>query len=79
VGPEFLILRPELVERSVVAPVLRNVPTGAASGGRLHVCAAKGPQPGQLEVASIAERFGLSFDFTEVPDLVARHGLRARR
>jgi len=24
----------------------------------------------------IAERFGLSFDFTEVPDLVARHGLR---
>jgi hypothetical protein len=27
----------------------------------------------------IAERFGLSFDFTEVPDLVARHGLRSPR
>ncbi len=27
----------------------------------------------------IAERFGLSFDFEEVPDLVARHGLIAPR
>ena len=25
--------------------------------------------------APIAERFGLSFDFAEVPDIVARHGL----
>ncbi len=26
----------------------------------------------------IAERYGLSFDLTEVPDLIARHGLGAR-
>jgi len=27
----------------------------------------------------IAERFSLSYDFTEVPDLVVRHGLRSPR
>ena len=38
--------------------------------------AAAGRRPDPSVTAPIAERFGLSFDFTEVPDLVARHGLR---
>ena len=36
-----------------------------------------GGRPDPSVVAPIAERFGLSFDFTEVPDLVARHNLRS--
>jgi quercetin dioxygenase-like cupin family protein len=43
--------------------------TAAAGGGR----------PDPSITAPIAERFGLTFDFTEVPDLVARHGLRPFR
>ncbi len=43
--------------------------TGAAAGGR----------PDPSITAPIAERFGLSFDFTEVPDLVTRHRLRPFR
>jgi quercetin dioxygenase-like cupin family protein len=35
-----------------------------------------GRRPDPSVTAPIAERFGLSFDFAEVPDLVARHGLR---
>jgi quercetin dioxygenase-like cupin family protein len=38
---------------------------------------AGGQRPDPSVMAPIADRFGLSFDFTEVPDLVARHGLRA--
>ena len=38
--------------------------------------AAAGGRPDPSITAPIAERFGLSFDFTQVPDLVARHGLR---
>jgi quercetin dioxygenase-like cupin family protein len=38
--------------------------------------AAAGRRPDPSVTAPIAERFGLSYDFTEVPDLVARHGLR---
>ena len=38
--------------------------------------AAGGRRPDPSITAPIAERFGLSFDFTQVPDLVARHGLR---
>jgi quercetin dioxygenase-like cupin family protein len=41
--------------------------------------AAGGARPDPSITAPIAERFGLSFDFTEVPDLVARHGLRPFR
>jgi quercetin dioxygenase-like cupin family protein len=41
--------------------------------------AAGGARPDPSVIAPIAERFGLSFDFTDVPDLVARHGLRAPR
>jgi hypothetical protein len=41
--------------------------------------AAGGVRPDPSVTAPIAERFGLSFDFTEVPDLVARHGLRSPR
>jgi hypothetical protein len=41
--------------------------------------AAGGARPDPSVTAPIAERFGLSFDFTDVPDLVARHGLRAPR
>ena len=40
--------------------------------------AAAGTRPDPSVIAPIAERYGLSFDFTEVPDLVARHGLRPR-
>ena len=39
--------------------------------------AAAGGRPDPSVMAPLAERFGLSFDFTEVPDLVARHGLRS--
>jgi quercetin dioxygenase-like cupin family protein len=38
--------------------------------------AAAGRRPDPSVTAPIAERFGLTFDFTEVPDIVARHGLR---
>jgi quercetin dioxygenase-like cupin family protein len=41
--------------------------------------AAAGGRPDPSITAPIAERFGLSFDFTEVPDLVTRHGLRPFR
>lgn len=41
--------------------------------------AAAGGRPDPSVMAPIAERFELSYDFTEVPDLVARHGLRAPR
>ena len=41
--------------------------------------AAGGRRPDPSVTAPIAERFGLSFDFDEVPDLVARHQLRAPR
>jgi quercetin dioxygenase-like cupin family protein len=41
--------------------------------------AAAGGRPDPSVVAPIADRFGLSFDFAEVPELVARHGLRAPR
>ena len=41
--------------------------------------AAAGRRPDPSVIAPIAARFGLSFDFTEVPDLVARHGLRPPR
>lgn len=35
-----------------------------------------GGRPGPSIIAAIAERYGLSFDLTEVPDLVERYGLR---
>lgn len=38
--------------------------------------AAAGRRPDPSVTAPIAERFGLSFDFAEVPDIVARYGLR---
>jgi quercetin dioxygenase-like cupin family protein len=38
--------------------------------------AAAGGRPEPDVIGAVAERFGLSFDFAEVPDLVARHGLR---
>jgi quercetin dioxygenase-like cupin family protein len=41
--------------------------------------AAGGRRPDPSITAPIADRFGLTFDFTEVPDLVARHGLRPFR
>jgi quercetin dioxygenase-like cupin family protein len=41
--------------------------------------AAGGRRPDPSITAPIAERFGLTFDFTEVPDLVTRHGLRPFR
>jgi quercetin dioxygenase-like cupin family protein len=41
--------------------------------------AAAGGRPDPSVVAPIAERFGLSYDFTEVPGLVARHNLRSPR
>ena len=41
--------------------------------------AAAGGRPDPSITAPIAERFGLSFDFTQVPALVARHGLRPFR
>lgn len=41
--------------------------------------AAGGRRPDRSVTAPIAERFGLSYDFDEVPDLVARHQLRAPR
>jgi hypothetical protein len=41
--------------------------------------AAGGRRPDPSVIAPIAERFGLSLDFSEVPDLVARHQLRAPR
>ena len=41
--------------------------------------AAAGGRPDPSVIAPIAARFGLSFDFTEVPALVARHGLRSPR
>jgi quercetin dioxygenase-like cupin family protein len=41
--------------------------------------AAAGRRPDPSVMAPLAERFGLSVDFTEVPDLVARHGLRSPR
>lgn len=37
--------------------------------------AAVGRRPDPSVMAGIAERYGLSFDFSEVPDLIARHGL----
>jgi len=37
--------------------------------------AAAGGRPDASIVGAVAERFGLSFDFGEVPDLVARYGL----
>ena len=37
--------------------------------------AAAGGRPDASIVGAVAERFGLSFDFAEVPDLVARYGL----
>ena len=39
--------------------------------------AAAGRRPDPSVIAPIAARFGLTFDFTEVPDIVARHGLRS--
>jgi quercetin dioxygenase-like cupin family protein len=39
------------------------------------VAAAGGPHP--EAIIPVAERYGLSFDFSGVPDLVARHGLTA--
>ncbi len=39
--------------------------------------AAKGGRPDPSISGPIAERYGLSFDMTEVPDLVARHDLIA--
>jgi quercetin dioxygenase-like cupin family protein len=43
------------------------------------VAEAGGRRPDPSVTAPIAERFGLTFDMTEVPDLVARHGLIAPR
>jgi quercetin dioxygenase-like cupin family protein len=40
--------------------------------------AAAGGTPDPALVGPIAAKFGLSFDFTEVPSLVARHGLIAQ-
>lgn len=40
--------------------------------------AAVGGRPDPAVLSPVAERFGLSFDFAEVPDLVARHGLTPR-
>ncbi len=37
------------------------------------VAAAGGPSP--AVVGPIADRYGLSFDFSEIPDIAARHGL----
>jgi hypothetical protein len=39
--------------------------------------AAAGRVPDPSVMGAIAARFGLSFDLSEVPDLVARHGLIA--
>jgi quercetin dioxygenase-like cupin family protein len=39
--------------------------------------AAAGRRPDPSVIGAIAERFGLVFDFAEVPELVARHGLRS--
>jgi quercetin dioxygenase-like cupin family protein len=41
--------------------------TAAAGGGR----------PDPSVIGAVAERYGLAFDFGEVPDLVERHGLRS--
>jgi hypothetical protein len=38
--------------------------------------AAAGGRPDPSVIAPIRERFGLTFDFSEVPDIVARYGLR---
>jgi hypothetical protein len=37
--------------------------------------AAVGGRPDPSIVGPVAERYGLSFDFADVPDLVARYGL----
>jgi quercetin dioxygenase-like cupin family protein len=39
--------------------------------------AVAGRRPDPSVIGAIAERFGLVFDFAEVPDIVARHGLRS--
>jgi hypothetical protein len=39
--------------------------------------AAAGRRPDPSVIGPIAERYGLVFDFSEVPDLVARLGLRS--
>jgi len=39
--------------------------------------AAAGGQRDPATLAALRERYGLTFDFTGVPDLVARHGLRS--
>jgi hypothetical protein len=39
--------------------------------------AANGGRPEPAVAAPVAERYGLSFDLGEVPDLVARYGLIA--
>jgi quercetin dioxygenase-like cupin family protein len=41
--------------------------------------AAAGRRPDPAVSGAIAERYGLKFDFDEVPDLVARHGLTPPR
>jgi quercetin dioxygenase-like cupin family protein len=38
--------------------------------------AASGGRPDPAVIAPVAERYGLSFDFSEIPALVERHGLR---
>jgi hypothetical protein len=40
--------------------------------------AAAGGTPDPELVGPIAAKYGLTFDFTDVPDLVARHGLVAQ-
>ncbi len=40
---------------------------------------AAGGRPDPSVIGPVAERFGLSFDLAEVPDLVARHGLTPPR
>lgn len=41
--------------------------------------AAAGRRPDSSVTAPIAERYGLTFDFSGVPDIVARHGLEPSR
>lgn len=43
-----------------------------------NAVATTGRRPDPEVTAEIAARYGLSFDLTEVPDLIARHGLSAR-
>ena len=61
----------EIISPAGFEKYFKNVAEATAAAG--------GARPDPSVMGPIAERFGLSFDFTEVPDLVARHGLRSPR